>query len=141
MSEKQKKIVDALNQDRADELAAIVQYLGHHYTAQGLESVAVVGMFKSISIDEMKHAEALGERIAYLGGQPTTQPSKIMTGGDVKKMLKDDVASERKAITNYKAHIKLCEQAGEITTRTLLEGILSDEEGHEDQFLTALGQR
>jgi len=141
MTEKQKKIVEALNQDRADELAAIVQYLGHHYTAQGLESVAVVGMFKSISIDEMKHAEALGERIAYLGGQPTTEPSKIVTGGDVKKMLKDDLASEQKAIRNYTAHIKLCDQAGDVTTRRMLEGILADEEGHADQFLSALGQR
>jgi bacterioferritin len=141
MTAQQKKIVDALNQDRADELAAITQYMGHHYTAQGLESVAVVDMFKSVAIDEMKHAEALGERIAYLGGEPVTKPSAIVTGGDVKKMLKDDLASEHKAIANYKAHIKLCEQSGDVTTRVLLEGILGDEEGHADKFSSALGIR
>ncbi|GFP23157.1 hypothetical protein HKBW3S09_00624, partial [Candidatus Hakubella thermalkaliphila] len=51
------KIIEALNKDRADELAAIIQYMGHHYMAEGMESPAVIEMFKSTAIDEMKHAE------------------------------------------------------------------------------------
>lgn len=136
-----KEIIDALNKDRADELAAIVQYMGHHYTADGLESPAIADMVKKISIDEMKHAEALAERIAYLGGDPTTQPSAIKTGGDLRKMLQDDLDAEATAIRNYKEHIKLCERLGDVTTRKMLEGILSDEEGHADQFSSALGKK
>jgi len=134
-----KRIIEVLNTDRADELAAIIQYMGHHYTAEGLESPAVMEMFKSTSKDEMKHAERLGERIDFLGGEPTTKPSKIVTGGNLKKMIQDDLASENKAIRNYKAHIKLCAQLGDSTTRLMLEEILSEEEGHANNWETTLG--
>lgn len=133
------RIIEALNQDRADELGAIIQYMEHHYMAEGLESPAVVEIFKSTSIDEMKHAEALGERINYLGGIPTKKPSEIKTGGDLRKMIADDLEAENRAIANYKAHIKLAAEEGDPATRFLLERILSDEEGHADTWETTLG--
>ena len=71
-----KKIIDALNMDRAFELAAIIQYMGHHYEAEGLESPALIEIFKKTSIDEMKHAELLAERIVYLGGMPVQKPTE-----------------------------------------------------------------
>ena len=133
------KIIEALNQDRADELGAIIQYMEHHYMAEGLESPAVMEIFKSTAVDEMKHAEALGERINYLGGVPTKQPSEIKMGGDLRKMIQDDLDGENRAISNYKAHIKIAAEEGDPTTRLLLEGILSDEEGHADTWETTLG--
>lgn len=133
------KMIEALNQDRADELAAIMQYMLHHYMAEGLESPAVMDLFKKTGIDEMKHAEALAERINYLGGVPVKEPSEIKTGGDLRKMIADDLAAENQAIANYKAHIRLAEEEEDPTTRTLLEGILSDEEGHADTWETTLG--
>jgi bacterioferritin len=133
------KIIEALNLDRADELAAIVQYMMHHYTAEGLESPAVMDIFKETAIDEMKHAEALGERINYLGGVPVKEPSEIKTGGDLRKMIADDLEGENRAIANYKVHIKLAAEEGDPATRLLLEGILSDEEGHADTWETTLG--
>ena len=133
------KIIEALNRNRADELAAIIQYMLHHYTAEGLESPAVIEIFKGTAIDEMKHAEALGERINYLGGVPTKQPTEIKTGGDLKKMIADDLAGENKAIADYKANIKLAVEEGDPVTRLLLEKILSDEEGHADTWETTLG--
>lgn len=133
------KIIGLLNADRADELAAIIQYMGHHYEADGIDSVAVVDKFKSTAIDEMKHAEALAERIAYLGGEPVKKPSEIKKGGEVKKMIQDDLDAENTAIKNYKEHIKAIDAEGDITTRRLLEEILADEEGHADQWETTLG--
>jgi len=138
---KNKKIVDALNADRADELAAIIQYMKHHYEGEGMESPEVLEIFKTTAKDEMKHAEKLAERIVYLGGTPVTKPSKIMEGGDLKKMIKDDLAGENRAIKNYKEHIKLCAKEGDPTTRLMLENILSDEEGHADTWETTLGIR
>lgn len=136
-----KKIIDALNKDRAYELAAIMQYMGHHYEAEGLESPAVIEIFKKTSIDEMKHAEALAERIVYLGGIPVQKPTAIARGGDLKKMIKDDLAAENGAIKRYKEHIKLCDREGDPTTRLMLEQILSDEENHADIWETTLGIR
>ena len=136
-----KKIIDALNLDRAFELSAIMQYMGHHYEAEGLESPAVIEIFKKTSIDEMKHAEMLAEKIVYLGGVPVQKPTGIVRGGDIKKMIKDDLAAENDAIKRYKEHIKLCEKESDPTTRLMLEQILSDEEGHADTWETTLGIR
>ena len=136
-----KKIIDALNLDRAYELAAIIQYMGHHYEAEGIESPAVIEIFKKTAMDEMKHAEKLGERIVYLGGVPVQKPTNIVRGGDLKKMIKDDLDAENGAIKRYKDHIKLCEEEKDPTTRLMLEQILSDEEGHADTWETVLGIR
>lgn len=136
-----KKIVDVLNLDRAYELAAILQYMGHHYEGEGIESPAIIGLFKKISMDEMKHAEMLGERIVYLGGVPVQKPTDIKRGGDIKSMMKDDLAAENDAIERYRTHIKLCADLGDATTRRMLEDILSVEEGHADTWETTLGIR
>lgn len=136
-----KKIIDVLNLDRAFELGAILQYLGHHYEAEGLESPAVIEIFKKTAIDEMKHAEALAERIVYLGGIPVQKPTEVTRGGELKKMIKDDLDAENGAIARYKEHIKLCAEAGDPTTRLMLEEILSDEEEHADIWETTLGIR
>ncbi len=140
MAEKKerKEIIDALNLDRAYELGAIMQYMGHHYEVEGMESAAVKDIFKKSAIDEMKHAEALAERITYLGGIPVQKPVPVKRGGDIRAMIKDDLQAEYEAIERYKEHIKLCEKYGDVTTRRLLEGILEDEEGHADIWKTLL---
>ncbi len=133
------KLIDALNEDRADELAAIIQYMKHHYEAEGIESPEIIDIAKKIAIEEMKHAEKLGERINYLGGTPTKIPTTILEGGDLKKMVDDDLAKENSAIKKYKEHIKLAAEEGDSTTRLMLEEILSDEEGHANTWETVLG--
>lgn len=139
--ESRKKIVEALNIDRTYELGAVIQYMGHHYEGDGLESPAVLEIFKKTAVDEMKHAELLAERIVYLGGVPVQKPSPIKRGGDLKSMIKDDLEAENGAIARYKEHVKLCDELGDSTTRLMLEGILSQEEGHADKWETILGMR
>jgi bacterioferritin len=133
-----KEIIDALNIDRAYELAAIIQYLGHHYEVVGMESPSIKDIFKETSIEEMKHAEELAERIVYLGGIPTQKPTTIKRGGTSRKMIKDDLEIELGAVKRYKGHIKLCDKHGDVTTRRMLEEILADEEDHADTFGTLL---
>lgn len=133
------KIIEALNKDRADELSAIVQYMKHHYEAEGMESPEIIDLTKDIAKDEMKHAERLGERINYLGGIPTKNVSPIVEGGDLKKMIEDDLAKENGAIKQYKEHIKLVIEEEDFTTRLMLEEILSDEEDHANTWETVLG--
>ncbi len=139
--ENKKKIVDALNIDRSHELAAILQYMGHHYEAEGIESPAVIDVFKKTAMDEMRHAESLAERIVYLGGVPVQKAAGVKRGGELKQMLKDDLTIENDAIERYTQHVKLCSDIGDSTTRTMLEQILSQEEGHADTFETILGVR
>jgi bacterioferritin len=110
----------------------------HHYEGEGMESPAILEIFKSTAKDEMGHAEKLGERIVYLGGTPTKKPEPIVEGGDLKKMVQDDLAKENSAIKQYKEHIKLAIEENDPTTRLMLEEILSDEEGHADTWETTL---
>ncbi|MEE9615001.1 MAG: ferritin-like domain-containing protein [Thermodesulfobacteriota bacterium] len=135
-----KKILDALNLDRAFELGAIIQYMGHHYEVEGVESPAVQEIFKESAIDEMKHAERLAERIGYLGGIPIQKALPGKRGGTLKKMVADDLKAENEAIARYKEHIKLCDKLGDVTTRRMLEEILADEEEHADTWETVLGK-
>lgn len=136
-----KKVIEALNVDRAYELAAILQYMGHHYEGDGMESPAILDIFKKTALDEMKHAELLAERIVYLGGEPVQKPATVKRGGDIKSMMREDLNAENDAIERYKAHIKLSDELGDPTTRLMLEGILSEEEGHADVWETTLGIR
>jgi len=87
----------------------------------------------------MKHMEILAERINYLGGDPTLAPAEIKKGGDLYKMMKDDLDGENMAIKQYKAHIKLFDELGDPTSRLMMENILSDEERHADIWETTLG--
>lgn len=134
-----KELIDALNQDLALELGAITQYMWHHAMSEGMESPAISDLFRKISIVEMKHAEAFAERIVYLGGTPITKPAEIKMGGDLKKMMEDDLEGERHAIKQYKAHRKLAIELDDPITARMLEEIIRDEEEHDDQWSTILG--
>ncbi|MBI5810450.1 MAG: ferritin, partial [Deltaproteobacteria bacterium] len=98
-------------------------------------------IFKKTAVDEMKHAELLAERIVYLGGVPVQKAAPAKRGGDLEAMVREDLGAENEAIERYKAHIKLCAELGDPTTRLMLEGILSQEEGHADTWETVLGMR
>jgi bacterioferritin len=134
-------LIDTLNDLRARELAVIMQYMRHHYQITGADGLPLAGEFKEVAIVEMKHAEELAERIDFLGGDPTTKPTPFATGQTtVAQMAGADAASETEAVELYKAAIKKAADAGDVTTRKLLEDILGDEEGHLDTFNTMLGK-
>ncbi len=134
-----KKIMEALNEDVALELAASIRYFWHYITAKGTVSPEIRDRFRKISIVEMKHAEKFAERLNYLGGVPTVQPAPIKLGNDLKKQMQLDLEAERNAIRQYKAHLKLVD-ADDVVTRRLLEKIIGDEEEHEDLWMSVLGR-
>lgn len=134
MQMSKEEIIKALNIGLSRELGAITQYFWHSVMAKGIESPAIRDMLREFSIEEMKHAESLAERINYLGGVPTTKPTEIKVGGDLKKMISDDYQLEIEAIELYKGQIKLCQKEEDPVTRRMLESILADEEKHADEL-------
>jgi bacterioferritin len=129
-----------MNQAIASELQAIVQYMWHHIMVKGINSSSLVEVFEDISVEEMKHAEKIAERLFYFDVTPTTKPTPIAVGGDTTQMLKADVKAEEEAITLYKDIIKQAASENDYTTESLLKEILADEERHHDTFTTLLGQ-
>jgi bacterioferritin len=133
-----KQLLDMLNTGIAREIQVSVQYMWQHVLWSGVKAFAVQGELKSIAVAEMKHAEAIAERLAYLGGTPTTKPDPIFVGTSLKEMLQQDKKDEEGAITLYKQIIEAARKEGDITTARLFEDILEDEEGHHDTFTSLL---
>ena len=133
-----KELMDMLNEAIANELQVSIQYMWQHVTVPGIHSESVGGIFKKISTTEMKHAEAIAERLDYLGGKLTTKPSPITVGKNVKEMLKIDKKAEENAIKLYKAIIARAAKEGDVVTKKLFEDILTQEEDHHNQFSTLL---
>ncbi len=133
-----KELKEMLNDAIARELQVSVQYMWQHVMIRGINAESIGGIFKQIAITEMKHAEAIAERLDYLGGVPTTKPTPIEVGKTAKEMLEIDKKAEEDAIKLYKKIISIAEKEGDYVTKRLFEGILSDEESHHNQFSTLL---
>jgi len=132
------ELLDLLNQAIAREIQVSVQYMWQHVLWKGVKGFAVKDAFKKIAIEEMKHAEAIAERLNYLGGIPTTKPTPIFIGRTLKEMLATDVKDEESAITMYRKIIEVARNQGDETTAFLFQEILSSEEDHHDTFTTLL---
>jgi bacterioferritin len=129
-----KKLLELLNKGIARELRVSIQYMWQHVLAKGIEGAVVENLFREIAITEMKHAEALAERLAFLDGVPTTSHEPVHIGHSLDDMLKENVQAEEEAIRLYKEAIQVASKEGDFTTRRLLEEILSQEEEHLDTF-------
>ncbi|HKY31566.1 MAG TPA: bacterioferritin [Candidatus Polarisedimenticolia bacterium] len=125
------EIVKQLNEALRGELAAINQYFLH---ASMFKNWGYLGLYKKVyaeSIEEMKHAEKLIDRVLFLEGTPSMSGSfKIRVGKDVKEMLENDLSLEREGLPELKKAIALCLEHGDAVTRELLEHLLVAAEGH-----------
>ncbi len=134
----QSKVIEHLNQLLANEIVAISQYLLHSrmVRSQGLDKLA--DKLHADSVEEMRHADQLIERILFLEGTPDMECEKLRVGGDVPEMLKYDLALERKGHPELCACIQHCEETGDFGSRDLAAQILSAEESHIDWLETQL---
>jgi len=132
------ELLELLNKAIARELQVSIQYMWQHVQWKGVKGFAVQEELKKIAVTEMKHAEAIAERLVYLGGKPTTKPEPIFVGETLKEMIERDKMDEENAITLYKQIIQAANNEGDITTASLFRSILSDEEEHHDFFTSLL---
>lgn len=133
-----KELMELLNKAIARELQVSIQYMWQHVLWKGAKGFAVKDELKKIAITEMKHAEEIAERLAYLGGTPTTKPDPIFVGETFKEMIERDKMDEEYAIKLYKEIIKIAESEGDIITVEIFKRILADEEEHHDTFTSLL---
>jgi len=133
-----KELLEKLNTAIAMEMQVSIQYMWQHVQWSGVKGFAVKDEVKSFAIAEMKHAEMIAERLFYLGEKPTTKPTPIFVGDNLREMLAQDKKDEEGAIKLYREILDLAWKEGDHTTHKMVRGILSDEEEHHDTFISLL---
>ena len=133
------KVIELLNQQLTGELTAINQYFLHAKMQENLGWSRLAAHTKAESIDEMRHAEVLTDRILFLEGLPNYQRlGTVRIGQTVTEMFEADMQIEVEAVTVLRDGSKHMRLVGDITSARLFEGILQDEEHHIDYLETQL---
>ena len=133
------KVIEFLNRALGNELVAINQYFLHAKMYKDWGFQALYEHEYHESIDEMKHADMLVERILFLEGLPNLQAlGKLMIGENTKEMLNCDLKLEQMAVPDLRDGIEYCESVRDYVTRDLFREILASEEEHIDWLETQL---
>jgi bacterioferritin len=126
------KVINELNKALREELTAINQYFLHAEMCENWGYHKLSEYIKKQSIGEMKHAEALLERILFLDGVPTMEPLKLSIGSNVRDMIQGDLDLEVSAVAQYNNAVQLATELKDNGSRDLLVQLLKDEEDHVD---------
>ena len=134
------QVIAQLNQALKEELTAINQYFLHAEMCHNWGYHKLGDYIKKQSIDEMKHAEELIERLLFLDATPKMDYMALSVGANVKEQLEADLKLELNAVEMYNTAIKVSREAGDDTSRALFSELLKDEEDHVDWLEAQLGQ-
>ncbi|MCO1658480.1 bacterioferritin [Pseudonocardia humida] len=133
------EIIALLNEQLTSELTAVNQYFLHAKMQQNWGLTKLAAYTRAESMDEMRHAERITDRILLLEGLPNFQRLfSLRIGQTVGEMLESDLAVEREVVDRLRPGITMCRAKGDHTTATLFEEILADEEHHIDYIETNL---
>ncbi|WP_326635967.1 bacterioferritin [Streptosporangium sp. NBC_01755] len=135
-----KKIIELLNEQLTAELTAINQYFLHAKMQENWGYTRLAKYTREESMDEMRHAEKLTDRILFLEGLPNYQKLGILhIGQTVAEQLRADLDIELEVVTRLRPAIILMREKGDVTSARIFEEILEDEEHHIDYLETELG--
>lgn len=128
-----KELVDALNEDLAGELGAIIQYLTYAAKATGPYRPQLSQFFLAEVADEQGHAQFLANKIVALGGEPTTVPREVPPADSNREMLEAVLAAEQRAVRDYAERAQQADAFGDKGLAVQLEDMVRDESGHSEE--------
>jgi bacterioferritin len=132
------QLVNALNDDLAGELQAIVQYLTYSAKVTGPYRPQLVSFMQTEIADELGHAQFLADKIAALGGNPTTVAHDVPKADSPKAMLEAILVAERKAVEGYIERAKQADALGDKGLAVQLEDMVRDETSHAEETMMLL---
>ena len=134
------KLIDLLNEDLAREYQAIIAYVVYSQVLKGAEYMTIAEELAVHAGEELQHAITIANQIDYLGGMPTTQPKPVKTSEKAEDMLRFDLANENDTIRHYRQRVRQAESLGEYALAEHLREILVQEQEHQIDLATALGE-
>lgn len=135
-----KELAKLLNEDLAREYQAIIAYVVYSQVLKGAEYMSIADQLQTHAAEELKHALIISRQIDYLGEMPTVTPKPVKTSEDAREMLRFDLENENDTIRNYRDRVRQCEALGEYAMAEQIRQILIDEQDHQIDLATALGE-
>ncbi len=126
-------LIDNLNKDLAEELAAVIQYTVYAAKVTGPYRPQLQQFFLAEVPDEQLHAQFLANKIVALGGEPTTKPSAVKLAKNNREMLQAVMEAETRAIAGYTTRAEEADAFGDVGLKVQLEDMVRDETGHREE--------
>jgi bacterioferritin len=134
------RLGELLNEDLAREYQAIISYVVYSQVLSGAEYMDIADQLEIHAKQELDHALTISRQIDYLGKMPAVAPKPVRTSKDAKEMLRFDLENENETIRNYRDRIRQCEALGEFAMAEQIRQILMQEQDHQIDLATALGE-
>src|SRR6202050_4015040 len=135
-----KHLVELPNEDLAREYQAIISYVNYSQVLKGAQYMSIADQLVIHAKQELDHALIIAKQVDYLGGMPTVTPKPVKTSEKAEDMLRFDLANENETIRNYRERIRQCESLGEYALAEQIRQILVQEQDHQIDLATALGE-
>jgi bacterioferritin len=134
------ELIAALNQDLAREYQAIVAYVVYSQVIKGAQWMSIAKELEAHASEELSHALIISKQIDYLGGTPTVVMKPVKMAEKPEQLLRFDLENETETIREYRTRVRQCEALGEYAMAEHIREILKDEQEHQIDLATALGQ-
>ena len=134
------QLADLLNDDLSREYQAIISYVVYSQVLKGPEYMSIADQLETHAHQELKHALIISRQIDYLGKMPAVTPKPVRTSEKAKEILRFDLENENETIRNYRVRVRQCEALGEFAMAEQIRQILVDEQDHQIDLATALGE-
>ena len=135
------RLAELLNEDLSREYQAIIAYVVYSQVLTGAQYMDIAAQLEIHAKQELDHALILSRQIDYLGKMPVVTPKPVRTSNNPKDMLRYDLDNENETIRNYRDRIPQCEALGEYAMAEQIRQILMQEQDHQIDLATALGQK
>src|SRR5256884_5810984 len=134
------RLAELLNEALSREYQAIIAYVVYSQVLSGAEYMNIAAQLEIHAKQELDHALILSRQIDYLGKMPAVTPKPVRTSEDPKEMLRFDLDNENETVRNYRDRIRQCEALGEYAMAEQIRQILVQEQDHQIDLATALGE-
>jgi bacterioferritin len=134
------QLINALNEDLAREYQAIIAYVVYSQVMKGAQYMSIAKELETHAGEELQHALTISKQIDYLGGMPTATPKAVKLSDDAVEMLRADLENENNTIVAYRERVRQCEALGEYAMGEEIREILRQEQEHQIDLATALGE-